>query len=88
MINDYDSTEVIFLILLIVSLIFHMINGIVSLDYESISVNALDETCKKVMNSSYAKFYQQEGIQNEFSCRDGDKFFVVGENKFLGSSKI
>jgi len=78
-----DNLIVVLLILLSISIIGHLIHASNSDAYEAISVNALDETCKTIMNSSTAKFHQQAGLQKEFSCRDDDKFFVVGENKYL-----
>lgn len=48
--------------------------------HESINVNALDDTCQYITNSS-SEFDEEFGIQNRFACKDGNQIIIVGENE-------
>ena len=46
--------------------------------YEGISNNALDLTCKTLMDNETATYYKESGFQEHFPCKVGNEIKVFG----------
>lgn len=76
-----DEITVAILLCILVSLVNFATNIYLSDTNESINIDALDNTCKILLNNTEAEYYEEFGIQDKFTCILNNEIMVIDNKK-------
>jgi len=76
---DFEDIITAIILLGFILIILLFIGYVITSSHESISVKALDNVCKELVNDTNASYYPEFGRQRRFTCRTGDKIYVIEE---------